>query len=393
MSAPEEPPGPERYGTEEFAFVDEDATGEVSGWLSFMNSRAGRRADRRELIRERLILLGVALALASLVGGLLLWRPWSSDSVADTGNDALGADRVAVLMQVQGADGAAVTSAILVHDRRGGGRGALVTVPPELVLPVEGEGRLTVRSALAEAGPTLTREAVGELLGVELAGSWVLDGVEFGLLVDRLGGVRVGSETLAGPAALGRVGAADGGREVLTALAAAFPPAFTTGRDLLLDFGVLAAPGVPVERLAAVLTGLSRDGPAGRLGVAVLPLDGSGNGLDVAAALPVVRDLLGGEPGQGREDATPRILVEIGPGIRESDVRADILNAGFEYVAGGAAKGTVSAVLVRASIPDAQALGESIATTLGLPLSAVRLSDDVPFTADVLVVLANKRTS
>jgi hypothetical protein len=393
---PREPPEPKAYSTDQFAFVDTDseADEEVSGWLNFMHSRAGRKVDRREQRRERLTLLGVVLGLAALIGGVVLWSPWSSGGEAvDTGHDVMPDDRVAVLFQVQSANATAATSAILLHDRRGGGRSALVTVPGDLILPVEGEGRMTVRSALAEAGPTLTREAMAELLGVPMAGSWVLDGTEFAVLVDRLGGITVGGQALGGTQVLARVAAADGGKDILTAFFRGFPGPFTAGRDLLLDFGILAAPGLPVDLLGAVVTGLARDGAGGKLGVGVLPLDSSGHGLDVAAALPVVRDLLGGEPGEGRGDATPRIQVQLAPGagVKESDVRADVLNAGYEYVDGGAAPaGAAVAVLVRSSLPDAQALGESIAATLGLPLSAVKLSEDVPFTADVLVVLARR---
>jgi hypothetical protein len=381
------------YSTEQFAFVDESLESsddlEASGWLTFMNSRAGRRVDRRERARERMTILAVVLALLVVAGGVVLWSPWSSEEQADTGHAVMPTDKVAVLFQVQAANSTATTTAILLHDRRGGGRSALVTVPADLVIPVEGEGRLTVRSALAEAGPTLTREALAELLGVEMAGSWVLDGPAFSLLVDRLGGVRAGGQALTGAQALARVGEADGGAAVIQAYLSAFPGAYTVGRDLLTDFGILAAPGLPVDLLGAVVTGMSRDNAAGKLALGTLPLDSSGHVLDVSAALPVVRDLLGGEPGKGSSDATPRVLVQLvkGAGRTESDVRADVLNAGFEYVDGGTVAAGTSRVLVRPSTPDARALGESIATTLGLPISAVRLSDDVPFTADVLVVL------
>lgn len=384
------------YTTEQFAFVDDDldgTSGEDSGWLNFMNSRAGRRVDRKERSRERRGILVVVVVLALIIGGVVLWKPWSSEEKADTGHSVMPSDRVAVLFQVQGKDSVAASSAILLHDRRGGGKSSLVTVPAELVLPVEGEGRLTVSSALAEAGPTLTREALAELLGVQMAGSWVLDGPEFALLVDRLGSIRVNGQTLTGAQALTRVSTPDAGA-VLTAFLGAFPGAYTAGRDLLADFGILAAPGLPVDVLGTVVTGISRDSVAGKLRQGALPLDSSGHGLDVTAALPVVKDLLGGQPGQGRGDATPRIVVMLAPGsgLKESDIRADVLNAGYEYVDGGAAvQGAVSEVRVRPSTPDARALGESIATTLGLPTSAVKLSDDVPFTADVIVVLGADR--
>ena len=122
-----------------------------------------------------------------------------------------------------------------------------------------------------------------------------------------------------------------------------------------------------------------------------LELNASGNTLNAEASRGVVIDVLGGRPGED-PGGTPRILVQLlpGSGWKESDVRADILNAGYEYVDGGAAPaGAIRVVLVRPSMPDAQALGESIATTLGLPLAAVQLSDDVPFTADVRVVLVD----
>ncbi len=99
--APEQPPE-KPYSTEQFAFVDEtldESNEEVSGWLSFMHSRAGRKVDRREQRQERIRLLGVTLALVALIGGVVLWSPWSSGGDAvDTGHEAMGADRVNVLL-------------------------------------------------------------------------------------------------------------------------------------------------------------------------------------------------------------------------------------------------------------------------------------------------------
>lgn len=379
------------YRTEQFAFVDSEQGAEDSGWLAFMHSRAGRRADRREAVRERLILLAALGLVLALAAALVAWSPWSPDAPpADTGDLALGADRVPVLLQVQAVDGSAAATAILLHDRRDGGSGAVVAIPPELVLPVAGEGRLTVRSALAQAGPTLTGEAVGELLGVPLAGSWVIDAGSFVSLVDQLGGVPAAGGVIDGEATLARLASSDAAAvEALSGFVAAFGGAFTPVLTLLDGFGVLPAPGLPVDRLAAVLSGLSRDGAAGRIAREALPL-GPAGGLDVAAALPVVRDVLGGEPGQGRGDATPRIVVSISPrsAVAASDAQADISGAGYEYVDGGAAAaGAASSVTVRPSVPDARALGEAVATTLGLPASAVALSEDVPFVADVAVVL------
>jgi hypothetical protein len=391
--APEEPVERE-YTTEQFRFVDETAPPEVSGWLSFMNSRSARRQDRKERARERLVVAGALVGVLVLVVGLVAWRPWSSAPPADTGDASLGGDRATVVLQVQEPGGAALFTGLLMHDRRAGGRGAAVAVPADLQLPVAGEGRLTVRTALDQAGPTLSREGMGELLGLDLAGSWVLDRSGFAGLVDRLGGLAsgaAGTARLDGAAALAKAADPAAGQSLLAGFAAAFPPTFTAGRDLLTELGVLPSPGLPVERLAALMTGLGRDAAAQRLGLGALPLDPTSRALNSAAALPVVRDLLGGLPGQGREDATPRILVQLAPGAAttEADVRADIVNAGYEYVAGAlpAGRSTAPSVTVRSSMPEAQALGESVAKTLGLPVSVVRVADDVPFVADVAVVL------
>lgn len=381
---------PPPYRPEQFTFVDEQDAPETSGWLSFMHSRAGRRADRREEVRERVLLLAVLLLIAALVAALLVWRPWSGGGgITDTGNEELGADRVALLVQVQDPGGAAA-SAVLLQDRRGKGSGALVVVPGELALPVEGSSGLTVRTALAQAGPVLSREGLAALLGVPLVGSWVLDINDFAGLVDRLGGLHLASGVADGKTAAAQAASSPAGaQQVLTAFVAAFPGRYTAAHGLLGDLGVLAAPGLPVPRLAAVLAGLARENPS-RLRITTLPLDASGHTLDQTAALPVVRDVLGGQPGAGRADSTPRILVSIAPGaaLSASDARAEVLDAGYEYVAGAAAAaGAKSSVVVRTGTADAQALGADVASLLNLPGSVVRIGDDVPFGADVAVVL------
>jgi hypothetical protein len=250
---------------------------------------------------------------------------------------------------------------------------------------------LTVRTALAQAGPVLSREGLAALLGVPLVGSWVLDVGDFSGLVDRLGGLHLPSGVTDGKTAAARAaGTPDGAREVLLGFISAFPARYTAAHGLLEDLGVLAAPGLPVPRLAAVLAGLARENPPGRLQVAELPLDATGHTLDPGKALPVVRDVLGGQPGAGRADTTPRILVSIAPGaaLNASDARADVLDAGYEYIAGPAvAAGAASSVVVRSGTANALALGQDVASLLNLPPSAVRIGDDVPFGADVAVVL------
>ncbi len=387
-------PNPPTESTEPDPAVEAREEAETAGWLQFVRSRAGDRADRRAARKERRVLLAVVVVVLALVAGAALWQPWGGGSAEDSGDEALGADRVPMLLQVQGSDGA-VATAVLVRDRRGRGSGAVVAVPASLGLPVEGTAAATVRSALDDAGPTLSREALGELLGVGLVGSWVLPEVEFATLVDRLGGLRVDGSSLDGKAAVTRAAASAAGTgEVLGALVAGFPTGFGAATDLLTDLGLLDAPGLPVTRLAAVLCGLARESAAGRLTVTPLPVDSSGANLDPRAATPVVRDVLGGEPGAGRTDETPRIAVSIAEGAEATpaDVRADVLGAGYEYLAGtAAAAGAVSSVVVRAGTPEAEALGADVADLLGLPASVVKVGGEVPFGADVAVVIGRGR--
>jgi len=339
----------------------------------------------------------------------------------DTGDALLGGDRATVLLAVRGGDGTALLSGLLVHDRVDR-RGSVVAVPTELMVQVSGEGRLAVGTALDRAGPTLTREALGDTLGVRVDGSWVLPHEEFARFVDRLGGVELavdravvedgravvptGNQRLDGRQALAYASYLAPGEErsarserarrtqqVLGALAAANPQTFTGTRDLLRSLGVLGDSGLSIDRLAAVLSGVARDSAARRLGAGALPVDPDSQGLDVGGAATLVRDLLGGRPRTSLGDVTPRVMVQL-PAADQglaAEVRASLVSAGYEYVDGGSARARAgdSVVTVRAGADDAQPVGEAVALTLGLDPRVVTTSDDVPVVADVLVVLGS----
>jgi hypothetical protein len=405
--------GPARFSRRDDPAVTDPE--DTAAWLSFTRTRAGRRQERQELLRARLRAAGATGAALLLAVGLFAWSPWSSGRDSDTGDTALGSRRATVLLGVQGRDGAALLAGLLVHDRVDR-RGGVVVVPPEVRLPVSGEGRIEVAQALRRAGPTLTREAIGDAVGVAVDGSWVLPADEFARFVDRLGGVevavdetvarsgrpvvRAGQRRLSGEQAIAYATYLGPGEEqsrrserteqVLRALASAVPETFVGTRAVLHSLGVLGDVGLSVDRLAAVLSGLSRDASARRLGAGTLPVDEAGHGLDVAAAGPLVRDLLGGRPRTSLGDVTPRVMVQ----LRSADaglaaeVRATLVGAGYEYVDGGTAPaGEGSVVTVRAGTTDAIPVGEAVALTLGLDRRDVTTSADLPVLADVLVVL------
>jgi hypothetical protein len=405
--------GPVRVGgRDDPAVTDPEDT---AAWLSFTRTRAGRRQERRELLRARLRAAAAVGAAVLLAVGLFAWSPWSSRRDSDTGDAALGSRRATVLLGVQGRDGAGLFAGLLVHDRVDR-RGGVVVVPPEMRLPVSGEGRIEVAEALRRAGPTLTREAIGDALGVMVDGSWVLPADEFARFVDRLGGVevavdatvtrsgrpvvRAGQRRLSGEQAIAYATYLGPGEQqsrrsertqrVLRALASAVPETFAGTRAVLHSLGVLGDVGLPVDRLAAVLSGLSRDTSARRLGAGTLPVDEAGQGLDAAVAGPLVRDVLGGRPRASLGDVTPRVMVQLGSADERlaAEVRATLVGAGYEYVDGGTAPaGKGSVVTVRAGTADAIPVGEAVALTLGLDRTNVTTSADLPVVADVLVVL------
>jgi hypothetical protein len=402
--------GPVRVG----GVTDPADPEDTAAWLRFTRTRAGRREERRELLRARLRAAGAAGAAVLLAAGLFAWSPWSSRD-SDTGDAALGSRRATVLLGVQDRDGAALFAGLLVHDRVDR-RGGVVVVPPQMRLPVSGEGRIEVAEALRRAGPTLTREAIGDAAGVTVDGSWVLPADEFARFVDRLGGVevavdatvarsgrlvvRAGRRPLSGEQAIAYATYLGPGEQqsrrsertqrVLHALASEVPETFAGTRAVLRSLGVLGDAGLSVDRLAAVLSGLSRDATARRLRAGTLPVDEAGRGLDAAAAGPLVRDLLGGRPRTSLGDVTPRVMVQLRSADEglAAEVRATLVGAGYEYVDGGTAPaGKGSGVTVPAATADAIPVGEAVALTLGLDGTDVTTSADLPVVADVLVVL------
>jgi len=397
----------ERYRPEEFSFLADDDIGDVASWRSFVHAKAERRVRRRKA-RTR---IRAGLAVPVLLAALLAWHPWSRGSALDPADEALGGQFTA-LVQLRVPDASAVVGALASHDREVD-RGSLLVVPADLSVAVAGESRLPVADALAKAGPSLTRDALADVLGVRIDASWVLDRPTFVQVVDRVGGlelevarpgftagqevVHAGRQGLTGAQAhdyatylapgepegarSGRVGA------VLGALVAAMPASYEATRQMLDDLGVLGGAGLPSARLAALLSGLSRDLAAERARIGALPLR-SGGALDLPRAAPMLGDLATGGS-RGGQHVTPRVIVRFAGADpeHEVDVRALLLNAGYRYIDGGSSpRAEKTAVLVRER--GVRAVGDSVALTLGLEPDVVQVTADLPATVDVLVLLA-----
>jgi hypothetical protein len=86
---------------------------------------------------------------------------------------------------------------VIQHDRTQD-RGAVVGLPDDLVVVPDlnvdsalAGGPITLGGALIAAGESLTRDGVADVLGVDVAGSFVLDVPTFANVVTRLGGIDV----------------------------------------------------------------------------------------------------------------------------------------------------------------------------------------------------------
>jgi hypothetical protein len=383
----------------------------------------GRRAEARRRRRERqrrLVALGlaVALVLTALVAFLLVRRAPDPPSEIEP----QGRTQRTLLLQVRGGDGAAALSALLAHDPAST-TGAVVLVPPQVIVSTAGAGSLPFGQALAAGDPNASRNALGDLLGVVVDGSWVLEAAAFVGLVDALGGITVEVDVpvVQGNAVVLPQGtqAVDGGRalalatylapgepeqvrlarvqEVLDGLLTALPDDAAGIGDRLVGLGEGSRTSDPPASVAGFLAGLQQDDAAEQLQydtLPVVPIDPGGGvisfRLDEEAARALVERALAQSVPEGARRTGNRVLVLNGvgtPGLGEA-VRTRLVEADFVFVASRNADRfgyATTQVLVPEATPAAQALGERVAAALGVAPD-VRQAD-LGTVADVVVIV------
>ena len=109
-----------------------------------------------------------------LVGGLD-----TQSLVPTTGNDAASSVR------------APSDTLMLVHLIAGGRRAYVVSIPPDVRVPVPGHGDAKIGSAYSDGGSALTIQTVEQLTGVRVDHFAMIDWAGFRVLTDALGGVTV----------------------------------------------------------------------------------------------------------------------------------------------------------------------------------------------------------
>ena len=386
-------------------------------------SRSGRRTEllRRRRQRRRRVLAGLlvlALVAAVVVTVALVRR--EPDSTATV--QPQGRTQATLLLQVQGGDGGAAASALLAHDPVSR-TGSAVLVPPQVIVDVPGAGSVPFGRALATSAPEGSRNALSDLLGVTVDAGWVLDAPTFTTLVDRLGGlpvgvdvpvmqdgalvVRPGEQLLNGAQSLAFLGFLAPGeqeqarlarvQEVVDGLLTALPDSAGEVTAVLDGLGPGSRSSQPAAELARFLVAAAETGAAGDLQydtLPVIPIDAGGGvmafRLDAEATRNLVDRLLAQSVPTGQRETGNRVLVLNGvgtPGLGET-VRTRLVEQGFVFVGSRNAprfgyENTV--VLVPESTPEAQLLGERVASALGVRPD-VR-ADELGTIADVIVII------
>jgi anionic cell wall polymer biosynthesis LytR-Cps2A-Psr (LCP) family protein len=380
--------------------------------------RAQRRAEQKRK-RQQYVRVGGAAAVALLL--VIVVVLVVSRGGGKKGDSTAKRTQQTVLLQVAGVDGSSIASALLAHDPKSS-EGSAVLVPPQVIVTVPGLGSQTFGKSLASTGAKGSREALSDLMGVVVDASWTLDRPTFGRLVDQEGGISV---TVDAPVMSGRVVLLQPGTQkvngthalafatylaageqeqtrlarlqaVLDGIVSALPP---DPRSLLGSLGAGSRASTPVSTLAAFLAGLKKDDGKSQLQYRSLPVikvdtgsDDTRFRLDAAATRSLVDELLAGSIPPGSRAEGNRVLVLNGvgtPGLGEK-VRAKLVPAGFVFIGSRNAPTfgyTQTQVLVKDATTAGGELGNRVARALGVPSSAVKVSNQIGTIADVVVIV------
>jgi hypothetical protein len=312
----------------------------------------------------------------------------------------------------------------------GDGDAQQVLVPSQLLLDVPGAGRMPVAQSLGP-GASAPGAAIADALEIRVAGTWVLDSSQLATLVDSLGGVTVdvdvdvpkgsgeGSALIASAGAGQRLNGTQAAayarllvgdepeavrlarqERVVTALLAVLPTDATQRRAMIV--GLAGAPKGDVLTSVVDVTGALHDAAAKQaVASTVVPVNEidtggevSAYGLDSAAAATMVQARLEGAAIAVPPGGRLRVLVQNGdgaPGLGDA-ARSKLVAAGLKYLGGGNVDGfgvRQTMVLLPDASSASRAEGLAFTRALGLPESALRITDSAPTVADVVVVLGH----
>ncbi|WP_436736824.1 LytR C-terminal domain-containing protein [Streptomyces sp. BBFR102] len=412
------------YKTEQFSFIEEpdEESEDVIDWLAFTESRTERREEAKRRGRSRMIALVVVVAVL-LAGGVgYLWYAGKLPGTSSAGSsggaaDTAGPQKRDVVMVHLHDTRTEHTSTLLLVDNTTSKRGATVLLPNSLALTGEDGNATTLDKSVDDDGSTGTREAVDQLLGTSVEGTWRLDTPYLNNLVELVGNIELDADatvpaskkgesplvtkgadrTLGGPAAvayatyraegepqtaqLQRFGQVFHG--VLRKLSSD-PQAATVTVETLAQ---ILDPSLKEKDLGAFLARLADRAKGGDHTTELLPVGQDGRPAQEATD-KIVKQILGGSVSGGAQGDAARVGVQDATGAegRAEKARASLVNGGYAYVgrgSGDTARATSSVTYEKAG---GKAEAVEVARTLGLPDSAVT-KGGTPGNVDVSVVL------
>ncbi|MGA5064726.1 LCP family protein [Streptomyces exfoliatus] len=408
------------YRTEQFSFIEEpdEDSEDVIDWLKFTESRSERREEARRRGRNRVVALVVVLVLAVVGGVGYLWSagllPGSSEE-KPKGNTATGPQkRDTIVIHLHDLKSGGTSTALLVNNTST--RQGTTVLLPNSVLVAAGDGSVTtLAKSVEDDGAGGTREAIDNLLGTRITGTWRLDTPYLENLVETVSGIETDTDSevpdtkkgaeplvkkgekqaLNGRAAVAYAtyrapGEAEAkqlqrfGQVLLGVLRkiSSDPEAATVTIETLQQ---ILDPSLPEKDLAASLARLAEHAKIGDHKTAVLPVAQDGT-LTEDAGGSVVKDILGGKVTAPEAGDVPRVSVRDGSGKKATEAaKVVLINGGYAFVGGSDTATQAKSQVVYGD--DAQkATAAEVAKTLGLPAASV-VKGKTSASAAVTVVL------
>lgn len=383
-----------------------------------------QREEQRQLARRRWLITGAAVAAVVVLGVLLaiFWAGRGSD--APTAPSATRTERTLTVTLAREGE-RATSGALMVYDRANASAGSVLIHSRLFVEGSTPQGQPFGDTVLlADDGAPGT--ALADTLDVVVDDTWQMSQATLASLVDAAQGVLVdvdadvvdgrqivvpagdgqllnGAQAVAFATYLGE-GESEESRlarfgQVLDQVAQRLPAERAALVEALDASGATDRATLDVDSLADFLLGYGGLARGGDASYQTLPV----NTLETGGPVPsLVVDPEGLErlrqglladslpPDAGGQEITVLVQNGVGtPGL-EQDAAKLLREQGYEFVNGGNASTfgvEQSMVLIPDTQPASQALGEDVAATLGLPASAVRVTDQGSTFADVIVVL------
>ncbi|MEU8762796.1 LCP family protein [Streptomyces sp. NPDC048659] len=421
---PGQRPAPEddgrAYRTEQFSFIEEpdEDSEDVIDWLAFTESRSERREEARRRGRHRVVALVVAVVLLVAGGVGYLWYAgklpgMSGDEAGRTA--ATGPQkRDTIIVHLHNTTGGGTSTALLV-DNSTTKQGTTVLLPNSLAVATDEGSSTTLAKSVEDDGSSGTREAVGNLLGTKITGTWRLDTPYLESLVELVSSIDLTTDTdvpgaKAGAAPLVKKGENQtlNGRAAVayaTYRAPGEPEAKQLQRFGQVMYGVLRKisddpkaatvtietlaqildPSLPEKDLGASLAKLAEHAKVGDYKTTVLPVESDGS-LSEATGDSVVKDILGGKVSAPDQGGVTRVAIRDASGSGATDTARVVLTNGGYVVVGGTKGDTQEKSQVVYGDEAQKGTAVEVAKTLGLPEGSVS-KGKAAGNAEVTVVL------